>query len=74
MHKDRRLASWLSRWTRPRPQSLRDDPADYGTAFGLEMCVDPAADAGAPASPSRAIAVPAPAAGHWWSRWRQRAT
>lgn len=72
MHKDRRHASWLSRWTRPRPSSLRDDPADYGTAFGLEMSVTAAAHDACAAKPAPA-ASPAPIAGSWWSRWRQRA-
>jgi hypothetical protein len=53
---------------------MRDDPADYGTAFGLEMCVEPPAEAGAPPTPPlAALATPVAAPGHWWSRWRQRA-
>jgi hypothetical protein len=72
MNKDRRHASWLARWTHPRPAALRDDPADYGTCFGLEMSV------GAQQGHADAADAPLPMpASHgapgWWARWRQRA-
>jgi hypothetical protein len=51
---------------------LRDDPADYGTCFGLEMSV------GAQQGHADAADAPLPMpASHgapgWWARWRQRA-
>jgi hypothetical protein len=54
----------------PRPAPLSDDPADYGTAFGLEMSVNP--DAMQP-RPAAAAPSHAGASGStWWSRGRQR--
>jgi hypothetical protein len=67
MHKDRKHASWLSRWMHARPASMRDDPADYGTAFGLELSIgNDEPDLPATTPPPRTAAG-------WWARWRQRA-
>lgn len=76
MNKDRRHASWLARWTHPRPAPLRDDPADYGTCFGLEMSVgaQQGRDVVDDAPGALPVPVPAPHGTHgWWARWRQRA-
>ena len=74
MHKDRRTASWLSRWMRARTAPARDDAADYGTAFGLELSVGPVDPEHPPLAGIAAAPVPfKPVATHWWSRRRQRA-
>ncbi|MBL8349860.1 MAG: hypothetical protein JNL87_06060 [Burkholderiaceae bacterium] len=52
--------SLLARLTRPRRRSLRQqEPADLGTAFGMELWLDER-DHGHPAAPARRS---------WWPRW-----
>lgn len=66
MHKDRTRATFLSRWTRRRAAVRHDDPADLGTAFGLDLSV-------AARSEEPSVGVPAPEPTRWWARWRHRA-
>ena len=71
MRNDESSASFLSRWMRPRRASVQDDPADLGTAFGLDLSMEgglPNADA--TAGPARAGAEPAEG---WLARLRRRA-
>lgn len=68
MDKDRRPASFVSRWTRRRPPAERDDPADYGTAFGLDLTLSASHPAVQEGASERLPHAPA-----WWSRWWHRA-
>jgi hypothetical protein len=61
--------SLRSVWRRPRPAPQDTDPADHGTAFGLELSLDNAKrispDGVAAATPATASSAEAPA--RWWS-------
>lgn len=62
--------SLRSVWRRPRPAPQDDDPADHGTAFGLDLSLDKQAQ---PVSREGGVAAPLPAASadepapRWWS-------
>ena len=71
MRNDESSASFLSRWMRPRRASIHDDPADLGTAFGLDLSMEgglphpadpPVPGSGSPAEPSEG----------WLARLRRR--
>jgi hypothetical protein len=69
MRNDEPSASFLSRWMRARPSAVRDDPADYGTAFGLDLSM-------AEGIPHPVKPLPAAAAkpgDGWLARWRRAA-
>jgi hypothetical protein len=61
------VASWTSRWRR-RNRRTASDWADLGTAFGLEMSLQPAVDAAAQGP----VEHPARQEHHWWQRLRGR--
>lgn len=67
MQRDRRLTSLVARWARRRASLREEDPADLGTAFGLDLSLSMPAEAPAAVAPPRS-----PRTG-WWTRWRSRA-
>ncbi len=71
MRNDNNASSFLSRWMRPQRASLHDDPADLGTAFGLDLSMEGGLPQ-APASVPSAVAAKSTADG-WLARWRRRA-
>jgi hypothetical protein len=59
-------------WRRPRPAPQDDDPADHGTAFGLDLSLDkdrPIASHGVAASTPAESTEPPP---RWWSPLQAR--
>jgi hypothetical protein len=65
MH-EKRTTSFLARWKRQRQHVSRvQEPADHGTAYGLELTLD--------RIPDIVVSEPAPPAGtpSWMPRWRQ---
>jgi hypothetical protein len=60
-------------WRRPRPTAQDDDPADHGTAFGLDLSLDAigptatqdAVETTAPA-PTRSSAEVGDSSPRWW--------
>jgi hypothetical protein len=69
MRNDEPSASFLARWMRARPSAVQDDPADYGTAFGLDLSM--AEGIPHPVEPLPAHA--AKAGDGWLARWRRAA-
>lgn len=67
MRKDKTSSAFLVRWKRAwRP--LREDPADYGTAFGLDLSMEEGIPhAVTHASDDLAVAGKPPSS--WLSRW-----
>jgi hypothetical protein len=65
MAKPSPVISWTSRWRR-RNRRTTSDWADLGTAFGLEMSLQPAADISAPRPTEHAV----PHGHRWWQRLR----
>ena len=59
-------ASLLRRLARPRRGARRPEPADLGTAFGLEMSMAPPTGPLPLAAPSRLVRQ------RWWQRLLQR--
>ena len=60
------LTRW---WRRPAPRRHRpQEPADLGTAFGMEQWLDEADTLPAP------LPGPPRARRRWWPRWTARAT
>lgn len=58
--------SWFSRLTGRRAASRRHpEPADLGTAFGMEVWLDSPAAAQPPTAPSKPAAAPR----SWRARW-----
>jgi hypothetical protein len=67
--------SLRSVWRRPRLAPQDADPADHGTAFGLDLSLESAK----PVSPDSGAAVRAPAASadppaRWWSPLQAKRT
>ena len=70
MRHDDKSASFLSRWRLLRPADAASDPADYGTAWGLDLSMAEGVPQPAEALPA---AVVAPVGDSWLARWRRRA-
>jgi hypothetical protein len=66
MRDDKTSPPLLARWKRAWRPLLADDPADYGTAFGLDLSMEE----GIPhAVEPPATAAAAPAGPGWLARW-----
>ena len=70
MRNDDTSSSFLSRWMRPQRASAAQDPAELGTAFGLDLSMESGL-------PQPVAPVPASAGGRtggdgWLARWRRR--
>ncbi len=72
MRNDESSASFLSRWMRPRRASIHDDPADLGTAFGLDLSMEGGLPHPVDAAAGSVQAGAEPAEG-WLARLRRRA-
>jgi len=61
-----RTPPWYAPWRRVERARAEDDPADHGTAFGLELSLTPADELpGEPELPARtSVHAPGPARGH----------
>ena len=70
MRHDEPIASFFSRWMRTRSASTSNDPAEYGTAFGLDLSMEGGLPH--PVDPQPA-AVAGKAGEGWLARWRRRA-
>jgi len=64
MRDDKTPAPLLARWKRVWRPVLVQDPADYGTAFGLDLSMEE----GVPHAPGPQPKTAAPAPG-WLARW-----
>ena len=64
MRDDKTPAPLLARWKQVWRPVLAQDPADYGTAFGLDLSMEEGVPHAAPPKPKAA----APASG-WLARW-----
>jgi hypothetical protein len=63
-------APFLSRFMRPQRAIVASDPADYGTAFGLDLSMEFGIPEEAPAAaPKHKVS----AMDAWLARWRRRA-
>lgn len=67
MHKSTPSPRWFAGWLGGARSASRNDPADQGTAFGLEMSLLPFDADVIPAPPA-----PPPRRGGWMQRWTER--
>ncbi|MFZ5546856.1 MAG: hypothetical protein ACOZJZ_25180 [Pseudomonadota bacterium] len=71
MRDDRSSAALFARWKRAWSPSHADDPADYGTAFGLDLSMEGGVPH--PAEPAAPAAAPGSPHDGWLARWWRRA-
>ncbi|MBP6902456.1 MAG: hypothetical protein KBC73_20370 [Burkholderiaceae bacterium] len=64
----------LSRFGRRRRAARAPEPADMGTAFGMEQWLDEIEDAAIAPAPVRGSARPRAGWPTWWPRWWQGST
>lgn len=71
MRNDRSSASFLDRLMTANMARSAQDPADYGTAFGLELSMEGGIPHAVDAPASAATPPSAPAPSGWLARWRR---
>lgn len=72
MRNDHSRASFLSRWIHPRPTLAASDPADLGTAFGLDLSMEGGVPHRVDGTPPPSAATRSNASEGWLAWWRRR--